>query len=88
MENNEKLIKETHDGYKIWENDITLEVDKSVKSLFSSKNIIPNFRCYLMQFPPGNKEYVLYSFNRIPIFSSKDIEEVKNKIQEIFSQIV
>lgn len=88
MSFNEKLIKETEDGYKIWENDLTLEVDDFAKKVFKVKNITPNFRCYLMQFPPGHKEYVLYSFSRIPIYTSDVIEGVKNKIEEISSQII
>jgi hypothetical protein len=87
MQNNEKLINQTEDGYKIWENDLTLEVDDFAKRMFDTAKMKPNFRCYLMQFPPGHKEYVLYSFSRIPIYTSKSIDDIKNKIEEIYLQV-
>jgi hypothetical protein len=87
MQYNEKLIKETEDGYKIWENDLTLDVDDFAKRMFEIKTMTPQFRCYLMQFPPGNKEYVIYSFSRIPIYSSEKIDDIKKKIEEIYLQV-
>lgn len=87
MQHNEKLIKETEDGYKIWETNETISVDEFAKSMFSIRNFTPNFRCYLMQFPPGHKEYVLYSFSRVPIYTSETIEGIKDKIEEFYLQI-
>jgi hypothetical protein len=40
-----------------------------------------------MQFPPGHKEYVLYSFSRVPIYTSETIEGIKDKIEELYLQI-
>lgn len=83
----EKLINETQDGYKIWETNETISVDNFTKEMFSIKNFTPNFRCYLMQFPTGNKEYVLYSFSRIPLFTSETVDGIKEKVEELYLQI-